>query len=255
VAGVVPASVAPPPEGTAFLRDARNLQRKMVEEYYAHLASTEGPRPPVAYMLVGGNLTEILRSFGYDVVFPEIVALNCAIKHQSLENILHAEAMGYGLDVCGYVKNDLGLQDKGGATSFGQIPRPDLLVCSFSGCYVYVKWWEALAESYGAPLSMFDVPYMREETPRKEDIDYLVSQLWELIHLLEKRTDRSFDLAALRSVLAESRRAEEGWVGSGPPLSRRTSRRSSTCSRSTFSGGRRRPPTSTGSSTRRSAPG
>ncbi|EQD43260.1 subunit of oxygen-sensitive 2-hydroxyisocaproyl-CoA dehydratase, partial [mine drainage metagenome] len=117
----------------AFLRDARGLQRKLVEEYYGQLASDATPRRPVAYMLVGGNLTEILRSFDYDVVFPEIVALNCAIKHQSLDNILHAESMGYGLDVCGYVKNDLGLQDLGGKTSFGQIPRPDLLVCSFSG--------------------------------------------------------------------------------------------------------------------------
>ena len=130
--------------------------------------------------------------------------------------------MGYGLDVCGYVKNDLGLQDLGGKTSFGQIPRPDLLVCSFSGCYVYVKWREALAESYGAPLFMFDVPYMREATPRKEDIDYLVSQLWELVHLLEKRTGRAFDMDALKKVLAESRRAEEGWVeflrgGPAPP--------------------------------------
>ena len=136
-----------PPE---FLRDARDLQRKLVEEYYAGLRPKEGPHRPVAYMLVGGNLTEIVRSFGYDVVFPEIVALNCAIKHQSLDNILHAESLGYGLDVCGYVKNDLGLQDLGGKTSFGQIPRPDLLVCSFSGCYVYVKWWEALAESVTA---------------------------------------------------------------------------------------------------------
>ena len=59
---------------------------------------------------------------------------------------------------------------------------------------------------------MFDVPYMREETPRKEDIDYLVSQLWELVHLLEKRTGRAFDMDELKKVLAESRRAEEGWV-------------------------------------------
>jgi len=206
-----PPSLAPPSDGT-FLRDARNLQRQMVEAYYTELGSMEGKRPPVAYMLVGGNLTEILRAFGYQVVFPEIVALNCAIKHQSLDNILHAESLGYGSDVCGYVKNDLGLQDRGGTTSFGHIPRPDLLVCSFSGCYVYVKWWEALAESYGAPLFMFDVPYMREAVPRKEDIDYLVSQLWELVHLLEKRTDQSFDMAALKKVLAESRRAEEGWV-------------------------------------------
>jgi len=201
-----------PAAEAGFLRDGRELQRRMVEEYYTRLASAGGEKRPVAYAFVGGNLTEILRSFGYEVVFPEIVALNCAIKHKSLDNILHAESMGYGLDVCGYVKNDIGLQDQGGTTPFGRIPRPDLLVCSFSGCYVYVKWWEALSELYGAPMVTYDVPYLRSATPWKEDIDYLVAQLWEFIHDLEKRTGRTFDLAELKRVLAESRRAEEGWV-------------------------------------------
>ena len=190
----------------------RELQRRMVESYYHDLEGAGGPSRPVAYMLVGGNLTEIVRSFGYEVVYPEIVALNCAIKHQSLDNILHAESMGYGLDVCGYVKNDVGLQDLGGQTAFGRIPRPDLLVCSFSGCYVYIKWWEALAETYGAPMVTYDVPYQREEAIRKEDIAYLVAQLWEFVHDLEKKTGRAFDMDALKAVLAESRRAEEGWV-------------------------------------------
>ena len=199
-------------ERSEVATNAREQQRRMVEEYYTNLADAGGPRKPVAYMLVGGNLTEIVRSFGYEVVFPEIVALNCAIKHVSLPNILHAESQGYGLDVCGYVKNDLGLQELGGQTPFGRIPPPDLLVCSFSGCYVYVKWWEALAEKYGCPLFMLDVPYMRDDRPRPEDIQYIVAQLNEFIALLERVTGRSFDEAALRRTLAHSRRAEEGWV-------------------------------------------
>ncbi len=203
------AEAAAPPE---FLANARDQQREMVEEYYRNLATAGGPRRPVAYMFVGGNLTEIVRSFGYEVVFPEIVALNCAIKHVSLPNILHAESQGYGLDVCGYVKNDLGLQELGGQTPFGKIPPPDLLVCSFSGCYVYVKWWEALAEKYGVPLFMFDVPYMRDRDPQPEDIQYLVAQLEEFIAFLEKSTGRSFDRSELVRTLALSRRAEEGWV-------------------------------------------
>ncbi len=198
--------------GSEFLTTARDRQRQMVEDYYAGLAGAGGARKPVAYMLVGGNLTEIVRSFGYEVVFPEIVALNCAIKHVSLPNILHAESQGYGLDVCGYVKNDLGLQELGGETPFGRIPPPDLLVCSFSGCYVYVKWWEALAEKYGCPLFMLDVPYLRDDKPRSEDLDYVVTQLREFIAFLEKATGRSFDPAALRRTLELSRKAEEGWV-------------------------------------------
>ncbi len=214
----VPRNTAPSPPRAAgegsrgFLEEGRKLQRDLVEEYYRNLATAKERGQPVAYMLVGGNLTEIVRSFGYEVVFPEIIGLNCAIKHASLDNIVHAESMGYGLDVCGYVKNDIGLQDLGGSTPFGKVPRPDLLVCSFSGCYIYVKWWEALAESYGAPMTTFDVPYMRSDRPWREDVDYMVSQLWEFVHYLEKATDHSFDMDALRKVLAESRRAEEGWV-------------------------------------------
>jgi len=70
-------------EGAAegqFLTTARDRQREMVEEYYRGLVQPDGAKKPVAYMLVGGNLTEIVRSFGYEVVFPEIVALNCAIS-------------------------------------------------------------------------------------------------------------------------------------------------------------------------------
>ncbi len=200
------------PTTPEFLARARDEQRDMVEQYYRDLASAGGPKRPVAYMLVGGNLTEIVRAFGYEVVFPEIVALNCAIKHVSLPNILNAESQGYGLDVCGYVKNDLGLQEMGGETPFGKIPKPDLLVCSFSGCYVYVKWWEALAERYGVPLFVFDVPYMRDRAPQAEDLAYVVTQLEEFIAFLEKTTGRSFDRAELTRVLAQSRRAEEGWV-------------------------------------------
>lgn len=193
----------------AFLGSGRDLQRQMVEAYYAKL---EKEKAPVAYMFVGGALTEIVRSFGYQTVFPEIVALNCAIKHSSLDYILEAEAMGYGLDICGYVKNDIGLHLKGGQTSFGKIPKPDLLVLSFSGCYVYVKWWEALAEIHKAPIETFDVPYMRSEEPWKEDIEYMVAQLREFIERLEKKTGRRFDMQELRKVMALSRKAEEGWV-------------------------------------------
>lgn len=194
------------------LTQARDRQKELTDEYYRSLEGKNGKKKPVAYMLVGGNLAEIVRSFGYELVFPEIVALNCAIKHTSLPNILNAEAQGYGLDVCGYVKNDLGLQALGGQTPFGRIPPPDLLVCSFSGCYVYVKWWEALAEKFGCPLFVLDVPYLREAAPRKEEIDYVTAQLQEFVELLERTTGQKFDRAELARALAESRRAEQGWV-------------------------------------------
>lgn len=201
---------APTPSGPAT--SARDLQKKLIDDYYARLNARGDGSPPVAYMFVGGNLLELLRAFGYEVVLPELVALNCAIKHTSLDNILAAEEMGYGADVCGYVKNDLGLHQRGSQTSFGRIPKADLLVCSFSGCYVYVKWFEALAELHQSPMVTFDVPYMRSPEIRREDIAYMVTQLGELIDQLERKTGRRLDMAQLRRTLAWSRKAEEGWV-------------------------------------------
>ncbi|MFW9856471.1 MAG: hypothetical protein ACFFFG_15570, partial [Candidatus Thorarchaeota archaeon] len=117
----------------------RNTQRWLNKHYYSYLTELKQNKQnrPVAYMFVGGNLVELLRTMGFECVYPEITALATAIKHNSLDPILKAEELGYGLDICGYVKTDIGLSVVGpGKTSFTDIPKPDLLVCNFSGCLV-----------------------------------------------------------------------------------------------------------------------
>lgn len=193
----------------------RNTQRWLNKHYYNYLTELkENKERPVAYMFVGGNLVELMRIMGFECVYPEITALATAIKHNSLEPILKAEEFGYGLDICGYVKTDIGLSVVGpGKTSFTGIPKPDLLVCNFSGCLVYIKWWEALAEFYDCPLFLYDVPYMRDgiDIIHQEDIDYLLTQLSELIEVSEKISGVTFDEGVLRKVLHHARRAEQGW--------------------------------------------
>lgn len=196
----------------SFMGQARRRQKQLVQTYYDRLQRCPDDDIPVAYLFVGGNLTELLRGFGYEVAFPEIVALGCAIKHDSLDNIRRAEEMGYGTDVCGYVKNDIGMHDAGGQTPFGEIPPADLLTCSFSGCFIYVKWFEALAERMDAPMVTFDVPYQRTDQPRDEDVDYMVAQLKELIDDLEDTTGRTLDMGELRHRLDLARQAEQAWV-------------------------------------------
>lgn len=109
---------------------ARKRQQQLVTEFYQ-----QEDDKPVVYLFVGGNPAEIFHSLGFRIYMPEITALTTAIRHKSLEYILKAESIGYGLDVCGYVKTDIGLTHlSGGETDFGKIPKPDLLVCNFSGC-------------------------------------------------------------------------------------------------------------------------
>lgn len=197
------------------LNAGRDAQKFLNTHYYNFISKLKKTKEkPIAYMFVGGNLVELLRAMGFEVVYPEITSLTVAIRHQSLNPILRAEELGYGLDVCGYVKTDIGVSVVGsGATPFANIPKPDLLVCNFSGCYVYIKWWEALAEFYDCPLFVFDVPYLRDgiDTVHPEDLEYLTTQLEELIETCEKISGITYDENVLKKYLSYAREAEKEW--------------------------------------------
>jgi benzoyl-CoA reductase subunit B len=134
------------------------------------------------------------------------------IKKTAGNFILKAEELGYSPDVCGYVKNDIGLLHSGNASPMGNLPPPTLLVCNYSGCRTYVKWFEALAEFYHAPLFVLDVPYRREDEIDPGDLAYVTGQMKELIALCEKLTGKRFDMDRFRADLADTAKAEDYWV-------------------------------------------
>ncbi len=191
----------------------RDLQKQLLGDWYNRLETAPRNGTPVAYLFISGNIGELLRSFGFELVFPEVNALQCGIKKVAGDFILKAEDLGYSSDVCGYVKNDIGLATSGNRGPFGTLPKPDLLLCNYSGCNTYIKWFEALAEHYRARLFLLDVPYRRTgETQRQEDLDYVVLQLQELAKVCAEISGRPYDPDRLSSLLANSREAEDLWV-------------------------------------------
>jgi len=198
--------------GTTPEDAGKALQKQLLAEYY-HSLSDEGRNGrKVAYLFVPGNVIELVRCFDMLPVYPEINALQCGIKKVAGELILRAENLGYSSDVCGYVKNDIGLMLSDRASPFGQLPKPDLLVCNYSGCNTFVKWFEALAHFYGAELFVLDIPYLRERSPSTADITYVVSQLEELANVCARVSGVPFDRDRLRHVLELSAKAERLWV-------------------------------------------
>jgi len=190
----------------------REMQKALLGQWYARLSRAKQENIPVAYLFISGNIGELLRSFGFELVFPEVNALQCGIKKVAGEMILKAEDTGYSSDVCGYVKNDIGLALSGNAGPFGTLAPPDLLVCTYSGCNTYIKWFEALASLFKAPIFMLDVPYTREGRFREEDKQYVIAQLKELITVCEKLTGRAFDEKKLKEQLRNAAEAEEIWA-------------------------------------------
>jgi benzoyl-CoA reductase subunit B len=187
-------------------------QKELMLAWYGQLdqAANTG-NPPTVTMMISGNCVELLEGFGAIPIYPEVNALQLAIRHQSLDPILAAEELGYAADNCAYVKADIGCILKGITPTDGKLPKPTLILCNFVGCNTYLKWFEHLAKLQNAPLYVIDVPFMRADHPSRSDVDYVVKQLQETVQKLEQLTGHKFDHDRFRQAVDCSRRSEELW--------------------------------------------
>jgi len=202
-------SAAPPQKDSSQLR-----QKTMIAEHYARLARAGETGDKNVYTFVPGNLTELLRAFDLLPVLPEINALQSAMRGKSREYIAIAEKLGHSEDVCTYVKCDLGMMKSGNVGPTGEpLPKPDLLLLSYTGCFTFMKWFEILRQEYDAPVVMLHVPYQSEGKITGAMRDYVVKQLREeVIPALEKISGKRYDEDRLRGLLANSARAEDDLV-------------------------------------------
>src|SRR5512141_424650 len=171
------------------------MQKEMLAGHYRRLEAAPETGEPVVYTFVPGNLTELVRSFGALPVLPEINALQSAMRGKSQAYIAAAEKAGHSEDVCSYVKCDIGMSKAGNIGPTGtRLPKPDLLLLSYTGCYTFMKWFELLREEYKCPTVFLHVPYQGDGRLAPEHREYVVKQIREsLIPALEKITGRRYD--------------------------------------------------------------
>jgi benzoyl-CoA reductase subunit B len=187
-------------------------QKELMLQWYTRLAdSAASGSPPAVALLISGCCVELLEAFDIVPLYPEVNALQLAIRHQSLEPILAAEDMGYAADNCAYVKADIGAMLKGMTPTGTPLPRPAMALCNFVGCNTYIKWFEHLAALTGTRLYMLDVPFLRGDAPSAEDQRYVVRQLQELVPILEEISGKKFDYGRFQEAVACSGRVEELW--------------------------------------------
>jgi len=199
---------------TACKDDSQERQKRMIAGHYDRLANSKELGETCVYTMVPGNLTELLLSFGVAPVLPEINALQSGMRGLSREYIAVAEKAGHSEDVCTYVKCDIGMLRSGNIGPTGKpLPRPDLLLLSYTGCFTFLKWFELLREEYKAPVAMLHVPYQADGAITQSMRTYVVDQLkTKVIPALEKATGRAYDEELLKEHLARSARAEDDLV-------------------------------------------
>jgi len=190
------------------------LQKDMIAAHYDALTEASETQRKVVYTFVPGNLTELMRAFDILPVLPEINALQSGMRKLSGDYITEAEKHGHSEDVCTYVKCDIGMLKKGNIGPTGKkLPKPDLLLLSYTGCFTFMKWFELLREEYDCPVAMLHVPYQSEGVIQPHHREYIVEQLrTEIIPKLEEVTGRRFDGDILREKLRLSAQAEDDLV-------------------------------------------
>jgi len=188
-------------------RDGARLFRR----WFADLGQAAQAQGQAAYVFVIGSMNEILMSFDLPIVFPEVNALQTAIRGVSGDYLNEAEDYGYSPDVCGYVKADVALQLRGGDHPMGTIPKPTIAIAS-NGCNTYIKWAEIWERFYQIPVFTFDIPGTRaagtQSQPGGEDFAYeqryVAGQLRELIALCQEVTGQKFDIDRFRQHLGHA---------------------------------------------------
>ena len=208
------ATTTAPPGAPARKDESQLRQKRMLAEHFSRLAAIPGSGERCVYTFVPGNLTELLAAFGVAPVLPEINALQSGLRKKSAEYIQLAEKLGHSEDVCTYVKCDYGMLKSGNVGPTGErLPRPDLLLLSYTGCFTFLKWFEILRQEYRCPTVMLHVPYQGGGRVTESMRRYVVDQIRrKVIPALEALTGRAYDEERLRHHLALSAAAEEDLV-------------------------------------------
>ncbi|MFQ5563830.1 MAG: benzoyl-CoA reductase subunit B [Parvularculaceae bacterium] len=187
------------------------IQKQMIASHFEKLSQAQETGKKVVYTFVPGNLNELIRAFDMLPVHPEVNALQSGMRKLSGGYIQEAEKTGHSEDVCTYVKCDLGMMKKGNIGPTGlPLPKPDLLLLSYTGCFTFLKWFELLKTEYDCPIVMLQVPYQAGGEITDEMRDYVTRQLEEVVvPALEKVSGKKLDPDRLKKMLASSARAEE----------------------------------------------
>jgi benzoyl-CoA reductase subunit B len=187
-------------------------QKQMLAEHFMELAQVRETGRKVVYTFVPGNLTELIHAFDMLPVYPEINSLQSGMRKKSEDYIREAEDMGYSEDVCSYVKCDIGMMLQGNIGPTGQqLPPPDVLLLSYTGCFVFMKWFENLRHLYpNCEIVMLHIPYQESGQNDPAAVRYVVDQLvTSVIPVLEKVSGRKLDMDRLARTLDLSAQAED----------------------------------------------
>jgi benzoyl-CoA reductase/2-hydroxyglutaryl-CoA dehydratase subunit BcrC/BadD/HgdB len=195
---------------------ATKAMNLLMRDYFVDLAeAAEDPARKVAWCTSVGP-AELLRSFGFEVYFPENHGAMIGSARMAADLIPRANALGYSPDICSYLTSDIGAFLAGVSPMskvddrIKGVPTPDILVFNTNQCRDVQDWlmW------YGR---RFDVPvigvhsYAGIGEVGDVHVRSIAGQMEALVPELERVSGEKFDMDRLREVVGLSRRCSDLW--------------------------------------------
>lgn len=192
------------------IKATENL-KKLMEEYFLSLDSG---KKKVAWCTSVGP-AEILRSFGFEVFFPENHGALLGASRTAMDYIPEAIKCGYSGHVCSYTTSDIGsylkketpLQKHYGMKG---VPKPDIIAYNTNQCREVEDWFTFYANEFGCPIVGIHPPrYLDEVT--EDEVELVVKQMKKMIPVCEKVSGKKFDINAFKEIVKLSKEATLLW--------------------------------------------
>ncbi len=189
---------------------AIEILREIMRDYFKGLDG----HPRVAWCTSVGP-AEILRSFGFEVFFPENHGAVIGASKMAEMFISTAAQRGFSNHICSYTTSDIGsylmgktpLQDKFGIRG---VPEPSLIVYCTNQCREVQDWFSFYGEEFGCPVVGIHPPrHLGEIT--EEDVQQVVHQFRCLIRVCEEVTGEKFDEDRFKETVKLSKEATLLW--------------------------------------------
>ncbi len=186
------------------------LLKKVMKNYFTSLDNAD----KVAWCTSVGP-AELLRSFGFEVYFPENHGALLGATRQSIDHIPSAIKQGFSGHVCSYTTADIGAYLDGSTPlqkhyGIANIPKPDLIVYNTNQCREVEDWFTWFADRYDCPIVGIHPPrYLNEVS--QDEIKLVVEQFKKMIPVCEKVSGSKFDIDRYKQTTKLSREATMLW--------------------------------------------
>jgi len=187
------------------------LLKNLMQEYFTSLGSGE---KKVAWCTSVGP-AELLRSFGFEVYFPENHGALLGATRTATDFIPVAAKYGFSNQICSYTTADIGAfisKDTPLKKHYGLdgIPVPDLLVYNTNQCREVQDWFTFYANHYKVPIVGIHPPrYLDEVT--QNNINQVADEFKRIIPVCEEVSAKKFDIDLFKETIKLSKEATVLW--------------------------------------------